>query len=113
MTFSHYFLGFFKAKNHAYLSIEQQKNLTKTNVVGDEVFDKEQAEFDLDIQNPFIKDESIEFPKADIENVIENNDYINATDNWSVLNPAQRDLGNLYSFNWASYTARENSIIYQ
>lgn len=79
-----------------------KKNLLLINQVGDEVFDKEQAELALDIQNPFIKDESIEFPKADIENIIENTDYINNFDKWSVLNTSQQDLGNLYAYNWIS-----------
>lgn len=89
----------------------KQKNLLLINQVGDEVFDKEQAELALDIQNPFIKDESIEFPKADIENVIENTDYINNFDKWSVLNPSQQDLGNLYAYNWIPHQSKNDQLL--
>ena len=80
------------------------------NSPGDQVFDKEQAEFDQDIQNPFIKDESIEFPKGDSENVIENNDYINNTNSWSLFNASQQDLGQLSTFNWITNKQNDRAL---
>lgn len=110
LIFFLYFLGFFKAKNNAYLGTLEQTNLMQINDF--DVFDKEQAEFDVDIQNPFIKDESIEFPKADNEKIIENTDYIDFTNNWSIFNTAQQELGDLDTFNWITHAAEETSIIY-
>ena len=99
-----YFLGFFKAKNHAYLGAINETNLIKVNFSGDEVFDKEQAELAVDIQNPLIKNESIDFPKDESETVIENNDYIHKP--WSIFHT----LGDFYT--WAPYNRLEKSIIY-
>ena len=107
-------MGFFKAKNHAYLNAsgDNKTDLIEINSPGDEVFDKEQALLDEDIQNPLIKDESIDFPKAESEEIIENNDYINPTNAWSVFNTAQRELGDLHHFNWKTKKMVDNSFYY-
>jgi len=100
------FFGFFKAKSNAYLGKSfLQYSLSKLPSKKFDIFDKDQADFDVDIQNPSIKDEFIDFPKAEKEIIVENNDYLTISSQWSVFNSNQYILSRIQrqGFNWNLY----------